>query len=254
MLGTFANNLDAEIKNATIEAAPPLVAEPVESVEDAPAVETSEYPVQSDPTIANAGLTEIDEPSATDMTNGHESHEAQGIPQNSSFGEGGNAAAEANWDNANDLATSQEWVEVPRDTVETDTGVTATPAAPSNVQSWADDQPDPVEVRTLVSYVCQVFTFIFDNLFLLRLFRWLTNSKPLQTTPAPPTNPNDGFHEVQRSRGGNRGDGQQRGRGGRGGDRGRGGYRGDYRGGRGRGGPRGGARGDRGGPRRSEES
>ena len=135
----------------------------METVEDAPAVETSEYPVQSDPTLANAGLTEIDEPSATTMANGHESHEIQGIPPNSSFGEGGNAAAEANWDNANDLTTSQEWVEVPRDAVETDAGVTATPAAPSNVQSWADDQPDPVEVRTLISYMSHAFPFHFRN-------------------------------------------------------------------------------------------
>lgn len=85
------------------------------------------------------------------MANGHNdaTYEPQGIPQNSGFGEGAaNAAAEANWDNNNDLSTSQEWVEVPRDANETETGLTATLAAPSNVQSWADDQPDsPVEVR-----------------------------------------------------------------------------------------------------------
>lgn len=84
------------------------------------------------------------------MTNGHNESvfDTQGIPQNSGFGDGAaNAAAEANWDNNNDLSTSQEWVEVPRDANETETGVTATLAAPSNVQSWADDQPDsPVEV------------------------------------------------------------------------------------------------------------
>ena len=89
------------------------------------------------------------------MTNGHTelTYETQGIPQNAGFGDGSaNAAAEANWDNANDLTNSQEWVEVPRDANETDTGLTATPAAPSNVQSWADDQPDsPVEVLILNS-------------------------------------------------------------------------------------------------------
>jgi hypothetical protein len=119
-------------------------------VHEVPAAEAVEHPVQTDPTIANAGLTEIDEPVAAVLTNGHEStYETQGIPQNSGFGDGAaNAAAEANWDNSNDLSTSQEWVEVPRDATETDTGVTATPVAPSNVQSWADDQPDsPVEVR-----------------------------------------------------------------------------------------------------------
>jgi hypothetical protein len=83
--------------------------------------------------------------------NGHEptSHTYE-VPQNSGFGDGAaNAAAEANWDNSNDLSASQEWVEVPRDSAETDTGLAATPAAPSNVQSWADDQPDiPAEVST----------------------------------------------------------------------------------------------------------
>jgi hypothetical protein len=239
-------NLVRQIKDATIaNAPPPFVEELAGETEEGTAVEISEYPAQSDPTIANAGLTELDEPSATTLTNGHESHEVQGIPQNSSFGEGGNAAAEANWDNANDLSTSQEWVEVPRDATETDTGLTATPAAPSNVQSWADDQPDVVEVRTLVS---QISLFTFNFLSVMHFFRMLADHIRAQATPVPPTNPNDGFHEVQRSRGGNRGDGQ-RGRG-RGGDRGRG--RGDYRGGRGRGGPRGGG-GARGG-RRPDDS
>ncbi|KAL3427537.1 hypothetical protein PVAG01_01046 [Phlyctema vagabunda] len=175
------------------------------SVSEPAAAEAPEETVSSsDPTLVNAGLTEIDDPTIASMTNGHDEPEAttptQGIPQNSGFGEGANAAAEANWDQNNDLSASQEWVEVPRDAAETDNGITATPAAPSNIQSWADDQPD----------------------------------SPVETTPAP-ANPNDGFHEVQRSRGG-----QGRGRGGRGdGHRGRGGFRGDRHGGRG--GPRGGA-------------
>lgn len=81
------------------------------------------------------------------------SEEASGVPANSTFGEGANAAAEANWDNNNDLSASQEWVEVPRDTAETDTGVTATPAANTNTQSWADDQPEvPPSVRALAQY------------------------------------------------------------------------------------------------------
>jgi hypothetical protein len=138
---------DADIKTAYSSQEPPPPA--LEPVDEDPAVETAEYPVQSDPTIANAGLTELDAPPATSMANGtHESHEVQGVPQNSGFGDGAaNAAAEANWDTQNDLSQSQEWVEVPRDSAETDTGITATPAAPSNVQSWADDQPDsPTEV------------------------------------------------------------------------------------------------------------
>ncbi|KAL2070705.1 hypothetical protein VTL71DRAFT_13731 [Oculimacula yallundae] len=175
-------------------------------------VETSEYPVESDPTIANAGLTELDAPAATEMTNGHaEATYDQGVPANSTFGEGAaNAAAEANWDNSNDLSTSQEWVEVPRDAAETDTGVTATPAAPSNTQSWADDQPD----------------------------------SPTQPISTPPVN--DGFQAVERNRDrGGRGN-FNRGRGGEGyRGRGRGNFRGDGYRGRGRGGGNGGPRGAR---------
>lgn len=148
--------LDADIKTASLaQVAPTPLVEESQQLQDTPAVETNEYPVQSDPTIAHAGLTEIDEPVTAALTNGHSeaTYEAQGIPQNSGFGDGAaNAAAEANWDTNNDLSTSQEWVEVPRDATETDTGITATPAAPSNVQSWADDQPDsPVEVGRCLS-------------------------------------------------------------------------------------------------------
>ncbi|TVY94030.1 hypothetical protein LAWI1_G000967 [Lachnellula willkommii] len=202
----------ADIKNAYISLPSPQTAF---EAEETPAVETKDYPVQSDPTIANAGLTELNAPDVTGLNNGApESHEIQGVPQNSGFGDGAaNAAAESNWDNTNDLSQSQEWVEVPRDAAETDTGITGTPAAPSNVQSWADDQPD----------------------------------SPSETiTPVAPKD--DGFHEVQRNRGGRGGHsrGNQSRGGGRGGDRGgRGGYRGEFRGGRGgRGGPRGGRRSD----------
>lgn len=181
-----------------------------EQIHEVPAIETAEHPVETDPTIANAGLTEMNEPVAAVLTNGHNEsiYETQGIPQNSGFGDGSaNAAAEANWDNSNDLSTSQEWVEIPRDANETDNGVTATPAAPSNVQSWADDQPDsPVEKQSTLA-----------------------------------ANNNDGFQEIQRNRGGR---GNSRGGRGRndGFQRGRGGFRGDGYRGRGRGGPRGGAR------------
>ncbi len=119
------------------------------------AVETTNYPISTDPTIANAGLTEIDEPVTAALTNGHtqSAFENPGHPQNTGFGNGAaNAAAEANWD-TNELSASQEWIEVPRDATETETGLAATPAAPANVQSWADDQPDtPIEVSYSLSY------------------------------------------------------------------------------------------------------
>ncbi|KAG4425506.1 hypothetical protein IFR04_001425 [Cadophora malorum] len=196
----------ADLKTASLAQIPALAPE-------AERVETTEYPVESDPTIANAGLTELDAPAATELTNGHaEATYDQGIPANSGFGDGAaNAAAEANWDNNNDLSTSQEWVEVPRDATETDTGVTATPAAPANTQSWADAEPD----------------------------------SPTQSTATAPAN--DGFQAVERNRDrggrgnfrGGRGDGYR--------GRGRGNFRGDGYRGRGRGGggaPRGGRRPD----------
>jgi hypothetical protein len=132
---------DAEIQATVLAQAPPTVA-----IE---APESTEYPVETDATIANAGLTEIDEPATSALTNGHEeAHEAQPVPQ-SGIGEGAaNATAEAHWDASNDLSASQEWVEVPRAPVETETTATPPPAAASNVQSWADDQPDVPEVST----------------------------------------------------------------------------------------------------------
>jgi hypothetical protein len=144
----------ADIKRIALAQAPPSTLESAAEPSEEPTA-VADYPVQSDPTIANAGLTEIDEPSATAApVNGTSApHEVEGIPPNSGFGGdgGANAAAQQNWDNQNDLSTSQEWVEVPRDAAETDTGTTATPAAPANVQSWADDQPEsPEQVRDLL--------------------------------------------------------------------------------------------------------
>lgn len=104
--------------------------------------------METDTTITNAGLTEIDAPATSTLTNGHEeTYTAHAVPQNSDFGDGAaNAAAEAGWDASNDLSASQEWVEVPRAPVDTSTDTTAAPAPVSNVQSWADDQPDAPEV------------------------------------------------------------------------------------------------------------
>ena len=184
--------------------------------------------IATDPTVAHAGLTEIDTP-AEPTSNGHFNHVENSQAPEASFIDAGaaNTAAENNWDVKASVSSEQnDWVEVPRDPAETDTGVAATPAAMTSTQSWAEDVP-----------------------------------------PEPPTNaqPNineagDGFHEVQHHRGGRGrgGQGEHRagGRGGRGfrgdrgegGGRGRGGYRGDRGGGDGerRGRGRGGFRGNRG--------
>ncbi|KAK5660642.1 hypothetical protein OQA88_12005 [Cercophora sp. LCS_1] len=167
---------------------------------EAEAVEAKEGP-QSDPTVANAGLTEIEEGSAEVLTNGHsaEPSTADSAPSNADVADSAaNAAGESQWDTPNDLTMSQEWVEVKAP--EAESTEDATPAAPANA-SWADDHPETHEA---------------------------------------PADPNDGFHQVQRNRGnregGYRGRGERGGYRGRGG-----GFRGDGRGrGRGRGGDRGG--------------
>ncbi|KAI0901392.1 hypothetical protein F4806DRAFT_452112 [Annulohypoxylon nitens] len=170
----------------------------------------------TDPTVANAGLTEIDSTGTTaPLTNGHteKSAASSDVTANNDVGDSAaNAAAESQWDQNNDLSASgsqEDWVTVPRDPAETDTGLTATPATTGNVQSWADEQPEnPPQARA-------------------------------------PADANDGFHQVQRNRP-QRGDreGGYRGRGR--GDHHRGGYRGHGEGrGRGRGRGRGGQRGGR---------
>ncbi|OTA99540.1 hypothetical protein M426DRAFT_67625 [Hypoxylon sp. CI-4A] len=197
-----------QVKAAATAHAAQFAAEALAESTEAP-LETA--PVNgTDPTVAHAGLTEIDATGSTvQLTNGHtESTPASGATENADVSDNAaNAAAESQWDANNDISaeSQEEWVKVPRDPTETDTGLTATPAAAGNVQSWADEQPDtPPEAQA-------------------------------------PTEPNDGFHQVQRNNRPPRGDREGGWRGGRG----RGDYRGGYRGhgegrGRGRGRGRGG--------------
>lgn len=221
---------------------------------------TESHPVQTDPTIAHAGLTEIDAGTDTALTNGvvnQTSTEAgsegeTSIPNAGVGDSAANAAAEKQWDSvheSNDLAASQEWVEVqkPTETAQTETPQTETPqpetapnaapaapAAPTS-QSWADDHPEATPE------VCaeKLLAAILD------LHKLTPSQAVTPADPATPADSNDGFQSVQRGRGG-RGDREGGFRGGRGGGhRGRGGYRGDGHGhrGRGRGGSRGGGRG-----------
>lgn len=150
----------AQVKTAATVHAKTFAAEPeldVETVpegkESAPVESTSEQ-VQTDPTVAYAGLTEIDTTGATaPVTNGHvASTTPSGVPASADVGDAAaNAAAESQWDTNNDLSasgTQEDWVKVPRDPAETETGLEATPAAAGPVQSWADDQPEQAaEVR-----------------------------------------------------------------------------------------------------------
>jgi uncharacterized coiled-coil protein SlyX len=191
----------AQVKQLAIAHAAPFTQTEASQPAEADIVD-SQQEAQPDPTVANAGLTEVEEGSATALTNGHVQE-----PSSSSAGQSGlsnadvddsaaNAAGESQWDTGNDAPLSQEWVDVkvPREPSETETGIDATPAAPANTQSWADDHPET-------------------------------------ETPAA----DDGFQSVQGRNRGHRENGWR----GRGGYRGRGGFRGEGRG-RGRGGQRGG--------------
>lgn len=166
--------------------------------------------VTTDPTIANASLTELEDTAAI-PTSASEDNSQDDIPpaapeQVSTTGEAANAVAENAWNPEASTATentqtSEDWVQVPRDPAETETG--ALPAPQQSTSNWADEAGAAAEEKG-----------------------------------STPVSENDGFSEVRRDRGG-RGRGGRGGRGfdGRGRGRGRGEYRG--RGGRGRGAPRG---------------
>ena len=164
--------------------------------------------VSTDPTVAHAGLTELETgPRAGHIGVFHHNNRAN-VPATSSIDAGAaNATGENNW--GADVAirggegepSGGENVQVDRDPAETETGTAATPAALTGTQSWAEEVP--------------------------------------VASGSQGPSAGDGFREVQNNHRG-------RGRGGedRGGDRrGRGGHNRE-RGGGGRG--RGGARGDRG--------
>ena len=211
-LNTYA---DKQIQDLAIEYAPYAAeeawAEEVAQSEPSPPTteETSSTPIGTDPTIAHARLTEIQNP-VEPVTNGDASHvNTPTVPGASNIDAGAaNAAAGTNWD-AKPTGES-DWMEVAqRDPAETETGTQGTPAAMSNTQSWAEDVP----------------------------------SVPPPGYTQATANEGDGFHEVSHHRGG-RGRGGSQGEY-RGGNRGGRGFRGDRGEGGGRG--RGGHRGDRGG-------
>lgn len=119
---------------------------PFTAEESQPAETEPTKQVDTDPTIANATVTEMESGDAP-ITNGAAAEpDSNGIANASVADEAANAVAESHWDQTNEMSISQEWVDVkvPRDPTETDTGLDATPAAAPNTQSWADDQPDPV--------------------------------------------------------------------------------------------------------------
>jgi hypothetical protein len=242
----------AQIKQSSIDDAPALE----ETFEEEPSDNVGATGVEADnggmsatvtdPTVAHAGLTELEDTDSTPtaMNGVSQTEQMTGPDQSSVTPEAANAVAENNWDPqasvmTNESGAGEGWVEVPRDPGETDTGVSATPAAMHGSNSWAEEVTEVTE----------------------------TEEKAAAE--------NDGFEQVVHHGNRDRGRGRGRGgdfrgrgrgdgfRGGRGrGDRGDGGER---RGGRGRGrgdGFRGGNRGGRGardgpgggGPRPAETS
>ncbi|KAI1614811.1 hypothetical protein EDD37DRAFT_609297 [Exophiala viscosa] len=207
----------AKVKQTSLQGAQDLAAQPSEEVDEAQVNDTvpTGEGIQTDNTVANAGLTELEDTTAI-QTNANETESAEpevvAIPEQAATGDdAANAAAESSWDPqasaiTDTSANNDEWVQVPRDPAETDTGLANTPAAMHGSSNWAEEVGAAAAAE--------------------------------EKTAAE----NDGFEQVRRERGG-------RGRGGRGG---RGEHRGRGRGGRGdghRGGRGGQSRGRGGGPR-----
>ncbi|KAF2471367.1 uncharacterized protein BDR25DRAFT_223317 [Lindgomyces ingoldianus] len=188
------------IKEAALEEAPfaaeeAWVDDVAQSQPAPPETETETTPaITTDPTIANAGLTELNT-GVTSLNRGAEAADTPSAPPASSVGAGAaNAAAEEQWDkqpSGSDDPLAESFEMVPRDPAETESPAAVAPI--SSVQSWADEPPEPTSTTTPTS-----------------------------------ANGNDGFHEVHHNRGG-RGRGGPQGES-RGGYRGRAGQRGDYRG------------------------
>ena len=138
----------AQIKQSAIGSAPPLE-EPTE--EETTVVHAFDQPDSpsapaTDPTVAHAGLTEIEDTLSMPIgTNGVAYSDTMQMPEQASVtAEAANAVAESSWDPqasamTSDSGNAEGWVEVPRDPAETDTGLTATPAAQHNSSNWADE-------------------------------------------------------------------------------------------------------------------
>lgn len=229
------------MKQASLEYAPPPpeVAWTEENVESA---NTAENLTSTDPTIANASLTELQEPPVNVQptpTNGVSATETQNLeesaqpPSQSNISSGAaNAVAQSSWDeqassSLTNSATAEGWVEVERDPTE----APPTNAPAQNSSSWAEDVPTGTPA-TLNQETGDGFEQVTHH-----------------------ARQNSGRGRGFRGRGGPRGD--FRGRGGIRGDfrgRGRGRGNGEFRGGRGRGGfgGRGGQGGQGGQPREGQ--
>ena len=160
---------DAQVKEAAIAHAVPLYPEAAAQTTESEVAEAKEEEPEADPTVVHAGLTEIQEGSAVELTNGHAGEPStESAPSTAEVTDNAaNAAGESQWENGNEMTMSQEWVDVkaPQETSETESAPVVTPAEPAGSQSWADDHPEA------------------------------------HGAPAAAADPNDGFHQVQRNRG-----------------------------------------------------
>ena len=100
-------------------------------------------------------MTELEDTGAVQNdTNGYAEPEQDvqsALPEQTSIDIGtGNAVAESTWDTT--ASAQDSWIEVPRDPTETETGVTATPAATTgNTNSWAEEMTEGAAVDAKVS-------------------------------------------------------------------------------------------------------
>ncbi|KAI9697722.1 MAG: hypothetical protein M1820_007709 [Bogoriella megaspora] len=217
--GSILSVTYAQVKKKALEGAPEEIWPEDTAEVDTVAPESTETVPTTDPTLANAASTELQD---TVAPNGvADTLPPSTIPEQSSTDAGAaNAAAESQWDTKTAGTTEDPLAEsfemVPRDPAETETPASAPAlaAVEGTKPSWADETTTEANNLAAGSWGVEA---------------------------APTTNGNDGFHEVVHHP---RGRGRGEHGGGRGG-RGRGGYRGDGDGPRrgGRGGFRG-ARGD----------
>ncbi|KAJ5911112.1 uncharacterized protein N7473_000415 [Penicillium subrubescens] len=110
---------------------------------------TTESAVVSDPTVANAGLTELQDPSVSDELAASEAANATpqagqvAPPAQTLISDAANQIAETTYNptSMDSSATTDGWVEVPRDPAETETGLQATPADVNNNTATAKETP-----------------------------------------------------------------------------------------------------------------
>jgi hypothetical protein len=132
----------AQVKQISVNDAPSAVVE--EPTTASSVADTAVADVSTDPTIENAGMTELEDTMTYQKTDEPAEADSMVAPEQSSIApDAANAVAERNWDPqasmTSDSPSGEGWVEVPRDPADTDTGLTATPAAMHNSTSWAEE-------------------------------------------------------------------------------------------------------------------